>query len=227
MLQCSSSSHYFSVPATPTLAIGTKNCNPINHQQTSRHTLIISIEGVDRAGKATQAKMLVQWLQQKIDVHLVEFPDYTTPKGQLIHKMLHGGRVEPEKLHRMMAENRRERLNDIKDALARNQTLVINRYCESNVVYGTANHLDRKWLEGLDSEMPEADLIILIDIDADTSFDRGIQRDAFESDRGFIERVIGIYREEARKDKWVRIDGGREEYMVHNDIVESVQATLK
>ncbi len=51
----------------------------------------IVIEGSDGAGKSTQADLLVKLLQEKgYTAKLLEFPNYNSPTGVLIKKMLHG-----------------------------------------------------------------------------------------------------------------------------------------
>lgn len=51
----------------------------------------IVIEGSDGAGKSTQASLLVKLLQEKgYTAKLLEFPNYNSPTGVLIKKMLHG-----------------------------------------------------------------------------------------------------------------------------------------
>ena len=57
----------------------------------------------------------------------------------------------------------------------------MNRYYQSNLIYGLANGMKRKWLENLDAGLPKADLVILLDVTQRESFRRKkTRRDKFE-----------------------------------------------
>lgn len=171
--------------------------------------MIITLEGVDRAGKSTQAAMLIEWMRSKgYTAESFEFPDYLTPAGRRISEHLRAGDADLRTLHALMAENRREKAGEIRRAIADAHVLVIDRYVESNLAYGAANGLEREWLAGLDAGMPKADAVILLDMDAAESFRRGGDRDRFESDRAFLERVVAEYRNEVRQDaegRWYKV----------------------
>lgn len=191
--------------------------------------MIIAVEGVDQAGKGTQSRMLADGLRRDgIGATLFSFPDYETPAGSRIRECLsRPGIMDFELIHTLLAKNRREKLPRIEKALREGRVLVMDRYCESNLVYGTTNGLDREWLAGLDSEMPESDMVILLDISAEESFRRKKERDAFESDRERIERVVGAYRDEAENNgKWVVVDGSREPDAIHAGIMDTVRKAL-
>ncbi len=190
--------------------------------------MIVAIEGVDQSGKRTQTEMLTSSLQSDgIDTRMFEFPDYNTPAGRRIHDALHGGHASLKEIHQLQAENRRERADDIRDALKCNQVLIMNRYCDSNIVYGLANKMDREWLVSLDSDMPKADMVILLDIDAEESFRRKTRRDKFESNKDLIKMVVNLYRDEARNAGWIRVDGTREPDVIHAQILKIVHASLE
>jgi dTMP kinase len=191
--------------------------------------MIITLEGVDRSGKSTQAEMLVGWMRsQGYKTRLFKFPDYSTQTGRLISGHLKSGLVDPETLHGLMAENRRERLKDIRQAMSEEQILVMDRYVESNMAYGLANGLDRKWLARLDKGMPKSDAVILLEMDTAKSFGRRGDGDSFESDHSFLERVAEAYRREAQTKQWCVVLGGFDLPVVHNAVMScAVQAISK
>lgn len=191
--------------------------------------MIITIEGVDRSGKSTQAAMLTEWIRNRgYETRLFKFPDYSTQTGELISGHLKSGQVDPKTLHALMAENRRERLDDMRRAMSEAHVLVMDRYVESNMAYGLANGLDRKWLAGLDKDMPTSDAVILLDMDATKSFGRRGDGDSFESDHSFIKRVAEAYRREAQEGGWFVVPGGFDPPVVHNAVVGcAVQAMSK
>lgn len=128
--------------------------------------MIIVIEGGDQAGKLTQSVLLQKFLRkQKIKTKLFHFPDYETPIGKEIRKYLDGKRkFPPQVIHCLLAANRWEKLDEIIKSKEKNSVLIMNRYYQSNLVYGLANGLKQNWLESLDNGLPKADLVIMLDV---------------------------------------------------------------
>lgn len=208
--------------------------------------VLIVLEGGDQAGKATQARMLADALARAgLGVETLEFPDYATPIGRQIESLLKGpaepgggGTLSPppppqppQVLHLLLAANRWEALPRIRAALKSGRAVVADRYYHSNIVYGTAAGLDRRWLEGLDDGLPRPDLVIVLDIPPAESFRRkAAGRDRFESDMGLLKKVRFLYLHEAVGDRrhWAAVDasGSREE--VHASVVRAAgPAVLK
>jgi len=185
--------------------------------------MIIVIEGGDQAGKKTQTTLLAKALKQrKIRTTTFSFPDYTTPIGKEIAKYLDGKRkFPPQVIHCLLAANRWEKLNEILAAQSKNSVLIMNRYYQSNLVYGLANGMKRKWLENLDAGLPKADLVILLDVTQRESFRRKkTNRDKFEKNEEFLQRISKIYRTVAKNQHWTIIDASKPKNEVHKDILK-------
>lgn len=184
--------------------------------------LIIVIEGTDQAGKKTQSELLASALKKnKIKTKIFSFPDYTTPIGKEISKFLHGKRkFPPQVIHCLLAANRWEKLDQIKKAHAENSVLIMNRYYQSNLVYGVANGLSLKWLEGLDAGLPKADLVIVLDVSQRESFSRKkTNRDKFEKNTLFLNKISKTYRQLAKKQGWQIIDASGTKNHIHQSIM--------
>ena len=189
--------------------------------------MIITIEGVDQSGKTVQSKMLTdRLLEIGVEATLFSFPDYTTALGRKIKESLAAESVDIQRIHTLLAENRRERLPDIQQALYQNKIIVMNRYYESNMIYGMANGLDVQWLKDLDSDMPKSDMVILLDISASESFRRKHTRDIFEMDVQFMENVVDTYRIYAEQEGWRIIDGTQKPKLVHDSIWDTLKLTI-
>ncbi len=185
--------------------------------------MIIVIEGGDQAGKKTQTALLAKALKQrKIKTATFSFPDYTTPIGKEIAKYLNGKRkFPPQVIHCLLAANRWEKLNEILAAQSKNSVLIMNRYYQSNLIYGLANGMKRKWLENLDTGLPKADLVILLDVTQRESFSRKkINRDKFEKNEEFLQKISKIYRTIARNQHWKIIDASKPKQEIHKDILK-------
>ena len=184
--------------------------------------MIVTFEGGDQAGKKTQSALLAKRLKSlKIKTKLFSFPDYSTPIGKEIDKYLHGKRkFPPQTIHTLLSANRWEKAEEIKKAQEKNSVVIMNRYAESNLVYGLANGLKLPWLEGLDAGLPKSDLVIVLDVPQNESFKRKKQnRDKFEKNAKFSQTISRTYRKLAKKKRWKIIDATQSKNDVHQDIM--------
>ncbi|VVC05423.1 putative thymidylate kinase [uncultured archaeon] len=187
--------------------------------------MIIVIEGFDQAGKNTQSNLLATFLKKKkIRSKIFNFPDYATPIGKEIKHYLSGNRkFPPQVIHCLLAANRWERSKEIKKTLSENFIAIMNRYYQSNLVYGTVNGLDIKWLENLDKGLPKEDLVILLDVNLTDSFSRKKRsRDKFEKNKEFAQKITQTYRKLAKKLGWHIVNASRDKQEVHKDIAQIV-----
>ena len=190
--------------------------------------LIIAIEGLDQAGKKTQAEMLVKALRKlKLKTTIFSFPDYSTVIGKEIKRYLYGKRkFSPEIIHFLYAANRHEKLDEIKKSSSKNSVLVMNRYYQSNLVYGIANGLKEKWLQELEAGLPKADLVIVLDTSQSVSFSRKkSRRDKFEKDKKFSKKISQIYRRLAKKHRW-KIVSSNTKQETHKEIMKIISKKI-
>ena len=185
--------------------------------------MIVVIEGGDQAGKKTQTELLFKALKKrKIKTKTFTFPDYSTPVGKEISLYLSGRRkFPPQTIHCLLAANRWEKLNQILQAESKNSVLIMNRYYQSNLIYGLANGLKQDWLENLDAGLPKADLVILLDVSQKESFHRKkTMRDKFEKNEKFLKKISKIYRDIGKKKRWKIIDASQSKEEVHQAILK-------
>jgi len=186
--------------------------------------MIVVIEGGDQAGKKTQTELLFKALKKrKIKTKTFSFPDYSTPVGKEISQYLNGKRkFPPQTIHCLLAANRWEKLNQILQAESKNSVLIMNRYYQSNLIYGLANGLKQNWLENLDAGLPKADLVILLDVSQKESFHRKkTMRDKFEKNEKFLKKISKIYRDIGKKKRWKIIDASHSKEKVHQEILKN------
>jgi dTMP kinase len=189
---------------------------------------IIVIEGIDKAGKTTQANLLLKEFKNKCVKF--DFPDYTTPIGKEIKQFLDGKRVYSDQVKMMLlSANRWEKKTEIDRVIGKGTTIIMNRYYQSNLVYGVSKGLELDWLVALDEGLPKADLVIVIDIKTDTLFTRSKNSviDTFEKDRELIRKVKKTYRLLAKKFTWYVVDGEKSVDDVHSQVLRIVRNTVK
>lgn len=191
--------------------------------------MIIVIEGGDQAGKKTQSALLAKALRlKKLKTKIFSFPDYSTPVGKEIKKYLSGKRkFPPQVIHCLLAVNRWEKLDEIKKAITNNSVIIMNRYYQSNLVYGLVNGLKADWLENLDSGLPKSDIVIVLDVNPKESFRRKkSKRDKFEKNKNFSQKISNTYRVIAKKKNWKLVDASRSKEEVHKSIIKLILKKL-
>ena len=197
---------------------------------------LISIEGINCAGKSTQATLLRSALQQQgYKVKSINFPRNETKVGTLIHNILCGHcEANMYLLFALFSVNRLESRDAIVECLSSGRIVVADRYSESEYAYGMAKGLPEHWLLSLESKMPRADVVILLDIEpsiALTRVDKNKERDIFEEDLSFLSKVRQCYLELANRPRWPDqrweiVDAGQTIQMVHETVAEIVSQVL-
>ncbi len=194
-----------------------------------RRGKIIVIEGIDKAGKTTQANLLLKKLKGKKYVKF-DFPDYSTPVGIEIKQFLDGKRDYSDEVKMMLlSANRWEKKSEIESIIGKGTTIIMNRYYQSNLVYGISKGLKLKWLLALDEGLPKADLVVVIDIKTNTLVKRSRNdiTDTFEQDLDLIRNVRRNYKMLANKFNWHIIDGEDTVNIVNVQVVELVRKIMK
>lgn len=188
---------------------------------------IIVFEGIDKAGKTTQAKLLEKKLGNKCV--RIDFPDYTTPIGKEIKQFLDGKRNYPDEVKMMLlSANRWEKKGEIEKMVGKGITVIMNRYYQSNLVYGISKGLKLDWLLSLDKGLPKADVVIVIDIRPKTLVSRSKNIvDTFEKDLELIRRVKKNYRILANKFNWRTVEGEASVDEVHSQVLRIVRKFVK
>ena len=195
---------------------------------------IIVIEGIDKAGKGTQSnllqsRLLINALKFSGNVcTIMDFPDYTTPIGQEIRAFLDGNRnYTLETKHVLMSANRWEKKKEIESLIENGTIIIMNRYYQSNLVYGVSHGLNLKWLLNLDKGLPKEDVVIVLEVNPNTSYQRVPgNRDSFEIDQKLLTKVHKNYRKLAKQFNWKMINGERVTGEVHNEIMKIVRKVI-
>jgi dTMP kinase len=190
---------------------------------------IIVLEGTDKAGKTTQSRMLLEALKNMGKVCVViDFPDYATAIGMEIRAFLDGKREYPsEAKHLLFSANRWEKKKEIESMVENGTIVILNRYWQSNLAYGSANGIDQGWLLRLDKGLPREDLVIVLLVNPATSGKRTQVQDSFESDARLAAAAYRNYTKYAKQFKWKVIDGSKSKESVQQEIMKIVTKKLK
>lgn len=175
---------------------------------------IITIEGTDCSGKATQSYKLYERLKKEgYKVQFFSFPDYDLPTGRIIGECYLGRNVksffpegaayvDPLVATMFYAANRRESfLKGIEDELYKNDIIILDRYTTSNLGHQGGKGKTEKEREKLYDaiikleyeimELPEPDIVIFLHMpyqaSADLKNNRGFLDDHEKEDKHLID----------------------------------------
>jgi dTMP kinase len=193
--------------------------------------LFVAIEGIDRAGKTTQAGLLCEALG---DVAVAVREPGGTSLGERVREILKdpGIEITPESEALLFAAARAELVaRVIRPALADDRVVVSDRFLASSLAYqGSARGLGveevariNRWATG--GLVP--DLSVLLWIEPQVAAERRGERDRFEDEGAELQRrVFDAYWElaAAEPERWRRIDAARPPEEVHADVLAAVEA---
>lgn len=186
---------------------------------------LIVLEGVDRAGKTTQCKKLVQALQQSgRPAEMMRFPDRTTTIGQLISAYLEKkSELEDHTVHLLFSANRWEMVPSMKKKLEQGIILVVDRYAFSGAAFTSAKPgfcLD--WCMKPDVGLPKPDLVMFLQLSPSEAALRGqFGEERYETNA--FQRAVQQKFEQLMKDpsvNWQVIDASQSIEGVHNNIMD-------
>ncbi|KAL7625259.1 Thymidylate kinase [Parahypoxylon ruwenzoriense] len=142
-----------------------------------RGTFIV-FEGMDRAGKTTQAKLLQQrCIESGREARFMRFPDRSTPIGQMIDSYLKGqAEIEDHVIHLLFSANRWEAVKKIKAELEAGHTIICDRFYHSGIVYSAAKNiksLSLSWAKAPEVGLPRPDVVLFLDLEESVARARG------------------------------------------------------
>lgn len=189
---------------------------------------IIALEGIDKSGKTTQSKLLMDYLNSITNFNAVQmdFPNYSTLSGIEIHRHLKGQTIyNPYALHVLFTLNRYEEKPLIEKLLKEGSIVVMNRYYQSNIIYGLADGItSHEWLESLDKKMPQSDITIILDISVEESMSRNPNPDIKEQDKNYLRQVKEYFVKYANIYGWKIIEASnKSKEDIHKEVVKIVE----
>jgi len=200
----------------------------------------ISFEGIDKSGKSTQAGLLVECLKGEGHEVVFTFEPGATALGQKLRYLAldwnpEGGIDDRAEMFLFAADRAQHVSRVICPALAKHQVVISDRYIDSTLAYqgyGRALDLDDlKMVQNLATGGLKPDLTVWVDVDLQTARDRGWGKgaDRIEAeDEAWFQRVregFGLLWE-SEPDRFIRVDGTRDEEAIFEDIKTEVVARL-
>ena len=104
---------------------------------------LIVLEGLDRSGKSSVARLVAENLSTLGKTVVMSFPDRTTPIGKMIDEFLSNrADICNEAIHLLFSANRWENMKEMQKLLEDGANIVCDRYWYSGVAYSVAKGLD-------------------------------------------------------------------------------------
>ncbi|XP_031452369.1 thymidylate kinase [Phasianus colchicus] len=193
---------------------------------------LIVLEGMDRAGKSTQSRRLVQALQaagHRAD--LLRFPERTTEIGQLIGAYLAREReLEDHAVHLLFSANRWEHVTSMKEKLHQGITLVVDRYAFSGVAFTSAKeNFCLEWCKQPDAGLPKPDLILFLQLSPEEAAARGnFGRERYENGP-FQKKVLQSFHHLMNEKtlNWKTMDASKSIEDLHREIKTVAEKTMQ
>ncbi len=198
----------------------------------SGHGLFVTFEGIEGAGKTTQAKLLTDALAARgLPVELVREPG-ATPLGEAIRRLL----LDPQAVICPAAETllflaaRAQNVADrIWPALEQGATVVCDRFSDSTLAYqGYARNVSIEAIRTLTEFSTGGlwpDLTILLDVDVNVGLTRQQERNRMEDEPvAFHEMVRLGYLQEAQREpsRFAVLDASQDSQTLHSRILDIV-----
>ncbi|KAM3134147.1 hypothetical protein pb186bvf_013768 [Paramecium bursaria] len=131
----------------------------INIMKKQQRGLLIALEGLDRCGKSTQAKIL----EDKLKAHRLSFPDRKSSIGTMISQYLKGSNdLNDQVIHLLFSANRWEKQEFLIEQLNQGINIVCDRYAFSGVAFSAAKGLDINWCKSSDTNLPRPDITFFL-----------------------------------------------------------------
>jgi dTMP kinase len=179
-----------------------------------RKGLLVVFEGIDGAGKSTQARLLLSKLRA-VGCDAVSFREPTRGKwGRMIRGMAKtSGSLTPQEELDLFIRDRRENVREnIRPALAAKKVVILDRYYFSTIAYQGAKGIDPAYIRRLNERFAaKPDLVFILDIAAGRGLGRIRKRKRkdllFERERYLarVRRVFGGFQGR----RFVHLDAGR------------------
>jgi dTMP kinase len=194
--------------------------------------LLIVFEGIDGAGKSTQARLLLRRLRAR-GFETVSFREPTRGKwGRQIRRLARqAGPVTPEEELELFVKDREENVRkNIRPALSRNWVVILDRYYFSTIAYQGAKGIDPARIRRLNEKFAvRPDLVFILDIEAGRGLGRIRSRKSkdllFERQR-YLARVRRLFGE-LRGRMFVHLDGARPKKELSAEITSRALRLIK
>ena len=194
---------------------------------------LIVLDGIDGAGKTTQAKRLLEKLREEgFDAVYFREPSDSKWGQEIKRKAAHPDSLSPEEELDLFQKDRRENVKrNLRPALEKKKVVVLDRYYFSTIAYQGARGIDPMMIQRMNEEfVTKPDLVFILDIAPGNGLKRiernRRQKDLLFEQEDYLSRVREIFRGFKGKNVF-HINALQPEKDIHNEIEKIVFTFLK
>ena len=194
--------------------------------------VLIVFEGIDGAGKSTQAEILLSRLKARgYDVAYFREPSESKWGREIKSRALRADSLSPEEELELFQKDRRENVErNLKPALEDRKVVILDRYYYSTIAYQGAKGIDKDMIKKANEEfVVKPDLVFILDIDAKRGLERIEDRkkkdELFERE-DYLVKVRQIFRS-FEGENIIHIDGLKSREEISKEIEESTLEYLR
>ncbi len=123
----------------------------------------IVIDGPDGSGTTRHSAMLAEKMRRNGETVVLSAEPTNSSIGQEVRRILHGETLpSPEAIQLLFCADRADHVvHTILPALEKGDTVILDRYMLSTIVYGSAQGVSEQWLKDVNARFPKPDLTII------------------------------------------------------------------
>lgn len=189
--------------------------------------ILIVLEGIDGAGKSTQAEILMNRLQERgYDVAYFREPSEGKWGQEIKKKAAHPDSLSPEEELDLFLKDRKENVEkNLRPALEKKKIVILDRYYFSTIAYQGAKGIDQERIRRVNEEfVVEPDLVFFLDVDPREGLDRIKNRkkkDRLFEQAEYLVKVREIFRS-FRGERFIHIDASKPKKEISAEIEKIV-----
>ncbi|MEM3533702.1 MAG: dTMP kinase, partial [Nitrososphaerota archaeon] len=170
--------------------------------------ILVTIEGIDGAGKTTQSKAVVRWLKKNGYVAKYTNEPTSFGVGRLLNKL--GSTASPALEALLFAADRIEHVRRvIEPGLKKGYVIVSDRYVHSSIAYQGAMLGDVEWVRTINKFVPKPDVAFLLDVEPELALSR-IKKPRSRFERlELLKAVRKVYLDMAAAGELMLLDGSK------------------
>lgn len=189
--------------------------------------ILIVLEGIDGAGKSTQAEIMMNRLQERgYDVVYFREPSEGKWGQEIKKKAAHPDSLSPEEELDLFLKDRKENVEkNLRPALEKKKIVILDRYYFSTISYQGAKGIDQERIRRVNEEfVVEPDLVFFLDVDPREGLDRIKNRkkkDRLFERAEYLVKVREIFRS-FRGERFIHIDASKPKKEISAEIEKIV-----